>query len=395
MALVLAGVTLAGCTGPARPVELTVNRDPTSGGFGTVEVWGLTPSIRRALGRIPPDDPRWSSVLAVRVGAGDGALPPVAGRYAIGDDCLRFVPRYRPEGPLAYRVRLDDSALGALAGRRVRGQAHEWTYQLPGRGPVPSTTRVTGIYPSSPVVPANQLRWYVEFSAPMRDGEAAERARLVDQEGRPVDGAFLKVQEELWDPDRRRITLFFDMGRVKRGIRTRMESGPVLRPGKRYSLEIDRDWRDAAGAALVGGVTHSFRAGPEDHSPVEPTRWRLTPPAIGTRGALAVDFGEPLDHALASHLIAVTRLDGTPVGGEGRLSREDRTWEFIPDQPWFGEPYQVRVHPALEDLSGNRVGHAFDADLASGAGAGVDPAGVNIEFVPAGEGEAARLRATR
>jgi hypothetical protein len=386
LALLLAGATLAGCAGKARPIELSVNRDPASADFGAVEVWGLTASVRKALAQVPPDDPRWSGAVGVSLAARDQAMPPLAGRYAVTKECVRFVPRYRPEGPLSYRVRLDPAALARLAGRSMSaGQVREWSYELPGRTPPPSTTRVTGIYPSAPVIPANQLRWYVEFSAPMREGEAARHAHLVDQRGVEVDRAFLTVQEELWDRDRRRITLFFDMGRVKRAIRTRVEQGPVLHPGGRYVLRIDRNWRDARGAPLVDSVVHPFLAGPEDHTAVLPARWRLDLPAIGTRSPLRVDFGEPLDHALASHLIAVTGSEGSPVSGEVRLGRDDRSWEFTPDAPWFGERYQLRVHPALEDLSGNRVGYVFDADLNRGERAGVDSAGAVLEFLPTGE----------
>ena len=68
-----------------------------------------------------------------------------------------------------------------------------------------------------------------------------------------------------------------------------------------------------------------------------------------------------------------------------RLAGDDRSWQFVPDAPWYAERYQVRVHPALEDLSGNRVGHVFDADLRAGEGAGVDTTAVVREFFPAGE----------
>jgi hypothetical protein len=383
----LVGAALSGCAGEPRPVELRVGLDPAAPDFGTVEVWGLPPSLRKALARIPPQDPRWSEGLSVRAVAGEAVVPPVAGRYAITEKgCLRFAPRFPPDGPLSYRVRLDRAALSRLAKRPAPPDtAREWSFRLPGpAAPTPSTT-VFAIRPSSAVVPANQLRWYVEFSAPMREGEAARRVHLLDARGREVSGAFLTVEQELWDPGRRRITLLFDMGRVKRGIRTRVEAGPVLQPGERYSLVVDGEWRDARGAPLVKGVVHAFRAGPEEHAPVAPARWSLHPPAIGSRRPLELEFGEPLDHALAERLLAVEGPDGSAVPGVVRLDQDDRRWRFTPDAPWLAGRYRLQIHPALEDLAGNRVGHAFDADLGRGERAGVNALGATLEFTPEGE----------
>jgi hypothetical protein len=388
----IVGAALSGCAGDSGPVELRVALNPAAPEFGTVEVWGLPPSLRKALSRLPPQDPGWSEALAVRAVAGADRVPPLAGRYAVATEgCLRFAPRFPPEGPLSYHIRLDPAALARLAGQRpLSDSVLEWRFELPAPATQLPSTVVSSIHPSFGTIPANQLRWYVEFSAPMQEGEAAKRVHLVDARGREISGAFLSVQQELWDRDRRRITLLFDMGRVKRGIRTRMESGPVLHSGRWYALRIDGDWRDAHGVPLVHGVEHRFRTGPEDHAPVNPASWSLQLPAIGSRAPLEVDFGEPLDHALAERLVAIQGPDGAPLRGEVKLEADDRRWRFYADSPWLAGRYRLRVHPALEDLAGNRVGHAFDADMERGEKAGVDSVGVSLEFMPVGE-----LRARR
>lgn len=383
----LAGVLSCASAGESGPVELRVGTDPAAPDFGAVEVRGLPPSLGTVLARVSPQDPRWSEVLAVRAVSGEGGVPPVAGSYRIDPGGrLRFAPRFRPEGPLVYHVRLDPAALARLADRTpTRDSAREWRFELPGSAEPAPATVVSAIHPSTPVVPANQLRWYVEFSAPMREGEAAERVRLLDSGGREVSGAFLVLEQELWDPSRRRLTLLFDMGRVKRGIRTRLEAGPVLEAGQWYTLRIDAGWRDARGAPLVRGMEHRFRAGPEDHAPVDPARWSVHPPAIGSQEALQVDFGESLDHALAERLIVVEGPDGAPLSGENTLRPDGRRWRFTPAVPWYAGSYRLRVHPALEDLAGNRLGHAFDADLSAGEKAGVEPTGWTLDFMPQGE----------
>jgi hypothetical protein len=51
---------------------------------------------------------------------------------------------------------------------------------------------VATIHPSVGVVPRNFLRCYVEFSAPMNEGDAARRVQLVDASGDVIAGAPLE-----------------------------------------------------------------------------------------------------------------------------------------------------------------------------------------------------------
>lgn len=287
--------------------------------------------------------------------AGD-SLPPIVGRYERVDGAVRFTPRFPLEGIPALIVSVD---------------TQRWTLPLAARATVVSSTRIVAIHPASPVLPANQLRWYLEFSAPMREGSALAHVRLRDANGAVVEKAFLQLDEELWDPSRTRLTLMFDMGRVKQGIQSRADLGPVLVPGQSYTLEISREWLDARGAMLVSDTAHRFAVARDRHDPIDPAQWRIGSITDASREPLRIAFGFPLDHALAERLIAVTSADGERVGGVGRLVEDDRALEFTPSAAWGSQPYQVRVHPALEDVAGNRVGHAFDAELAKGQGAGV------------------------
>lgn len=296
---------------------------------------------------------RSAEEVTVRVGEG---LPPLAGRYDTVDGAVRFTPRFPVEGVPALLVTVG---------------SQRWTLPLTTGAALVPSTRVTAIHPSSPVLPANQLRWYIEFSAPMREGHAREHVRLRDATGKVVDKAFLEVDEELWDPTRTRLTLFFDMGRVKQGIQSRTDLGPVLVAGRGYLLEIDSDWVDARGVRLTGDTVHRFRVSGDRHAALDPARWSVTRAKPGTRDPLRVDFGFPLDHALAERLILVTSADGERVGGSVVLVDHDRAMEFIPTLPWGASRYQLSVHPELEDVAGNRVGYAFDAKMDRGEGAGV------------------------
>jgi hypothetical protein len=193
----------------------------------------------------------------------------------------------------------------------------------------------------------------------------------MDESGREVMGAFLALDQELWDPERRRLTLLFDPGRVKRGIRTNVESGPPLVAGRRYRLVIDDAWTDGNGARLASGSERAFEAAGADRQSPNPARWRLTTPRAGTRAPLQVAFGEPLDHALAATLLTVVDARGTMVEGTISLAEGDSSWTFAPRHPWTAGDHALRIGGALEDLAGNNIVRVFDVDRREDS-AGVD-----------------------
>ena len=173
-------------------------------------------------------------------GSLDG-LPPMIGRYEREGTTVRFVPGFPPSPGVTYVAR-------AAWVRDVE----DARFTLPVCETAP-TTKVSAIYPTSDRVPANLLKLYIEFSAPMSDGEAERRVHLVDANGREVAAAFLHVDEELWDASRKRLTVLFDPGRIKRGLRSNLEDGAPLAGGRTFRVVIDKDWRDGDGRPLVEG----------------------------------------------------------------------------------------------------------------------------------------------
>jgi hypothetical protein len=222
-------------------------------------------------------------------------------------------------------------------------------------------TRVVAIHAGGGNVPANLLRVYVELSGRMEPGTSYEHIRLVDERRQIVAGAFLDLREELWSGDHRRLTLLFDPGRVKRGIRSNVELGPPLVASREYSIVVDSSWRDAAGRPLVSSFEQRLRVGAFDSISPNPSRWVISSPRIDSRDELRIEFGEPLDHALAGRMITVVRSDGSREAGRVSLSADDRVWHFAPTNPW-GDGMALRVDPALEDLAGNNLSRAFDVD---------------------------------
>jgi hypothetical protein len=256
-------------------------------------------------------------------------------------------------------------ALGAAQAARASASASASAPASEAEAEAERATRVIDVFPTADRVPENLLKVYVEFSAPMPEGEALARIRLLDDREREIDGAFLRLDAELWDPSRRRLTLLLDPGRVKRGLRANLEAGAPLREGHAVTLAIDGAWRDETGRPLAAGVRKRWQVAAADRSSPDPRRWHIAAiPTAGTRGPLALDFGEPLDRALLARFLTVEDAQGRPVQGEAIVCAREASWQFTPAALWQDADYHLAVDVRLEDLAANRISAPFDVDLA-------------------------------
>jgi hypothetical protein len=371
LATMLVGAYAMEAYAPAGAIRVVATWGPGPDGTlaDAVEIVGIQPTVLRGLRTMAPSDSGWTSAIRVIVDNGlDAPIPQVIGDYSVQRDRVRFEPRFPFAAGVAYRVEVDARRLDALA---AVAQPRSEPARLTHRFSLPTvkldrTTRVLAVHPAVDHVPSNMLRWYIEFSSPMEPGWAHEHVRLLDETGRPVEDAFLRVDEELWDPERRRLTLLFDPGRVKRGVRANLEMGSPLMDGHRYRLVIDRSWRDARGAALASGFDKQFDVGPADRASPDPARWTVAAPPPGTRHPLRLSFKEPLDRALVMRMLTVEH-GGRSVRGDVSIAVGDSAWTFTPASPWETGSYGIRVDADLEDLAGNSVARVFDADRRPGA----------------------------
>jgi hypothetical protein len=189
---------------------------------------------------------------------------------------------------------------------------------------------------------------------------------LLDDKGQMVQYPFLELAEELWSPDGTRLTLYFDPGRIKRGLKPREEFGPALREGGSYTLEIDADWPDAAGQPLAGSerkITKAFRViAPDDQQP-NVTRWKLETPRAASRDPVTIHFDEPLDSAMLVRVVAVQDESGMPVSGKVELGKGESRWTFRPAGDWTPGRYRIVTSTVLEDLAGNSLKRPFEVDV--------------------------------
>jgi hypothetical protein len=277
-----------------------------------------------------------------------GGLPPMAGRLVRDGDDTCFLPRFAFVDGTAYAVVVD----GVTAAVLVRPRPDQ-----------PRTTEVLGIRPTATEVPRNLLRFYVWFSAPMSEGDAAERVRLVDDAGQVMTGALLPTDHELWDGDRRRLTVLLDPARIKRGLAGHRQIGYPLRSGESFRIVVDDGFRDARGIPLRAGAEQRYEVGGDERRRVEPGGWALTVPPSRTCEPLVVAFDRPLDHGLLGRCLHVAGPDGRLVDGMPEVGPEERSWRLVPGEAWESGAHQLVVDPVLEDLAGNSVSRVFDRNL--------------------------------
>jgi hypothetical protein len=345
----------------------------------TVKVSGLDTNLLRQLRATGEPVSEYQKILSVYAGQGDFlseiSVPPMLGGYRVEADSLVFQPQFPLERGVVYRAVFRPGQLTGGGGSRSNLVAR---FQLPPVQQNP-TTVVTQIYPTADPLPENLLKFYVHFSAAMQSGHIYNHIHLRDESGKPVELPFLEIDEELWNPEMTRLTLFIDPGRIKRGVQPLEEIGPALEAGKGYTLEIDANWQDLNSFPLREGFRKSFRVGAPDREPPSTATWKIKTPKAGTRDALTVDFFEPMDHALALRVIRVV-VAGQLASGKSALTDHEQRWTFTPLESWKAGLHQLQVQNTIEDLAGNNIGKAFEVDLFEGVQRQFTNSVVKLEF---------------
>ncbi|MEJ7639021.1 MAG: hypothetical protein WKF75_13880 [Singulisphaera sp.] len=356
-------VALAPFVAGAGPDHLEV-RWKVSGDRHLIEVAGLD---RTALDRMRAADfgaSRWDALLRVVVRPGEGPASErrsMLGSYRVEDGLVRFRPRFPLERGLTYEAVFDPSKLPGAGDREPDAPPIVAPLTLEAPSNV-ATTSLVRVDPAVATLPENLLKFYLTFSAPMSRGQAYDRVRLLDASGVAIDAPFLELGEELWDPSATRLTLLFDPGRIKTGLKPRDEAGPALEAGRSYTLAVDEAWPDARGRPLLRGGRKPFRVGPADHTSPDPASWTIRAPRAGSRDPLLLTLTEPLDRALLGRLVTVLDREGRAPLGRIEVGADELRWSLLPDAAWREGEYRIVVGRDLEDLAGNSVGRPFEVD---------------------------------
>ena len=276
----------------------------------------------------------------------------MAGRFELEGEAVWFMPRFPFVDGMEYSLAVFRGDLG---------QAETWRVRRPEKDVAP-TARVTEIYPDVEEVPLNLLKIYVHFSEPMSEGWGDRALRVCRAEdGEPLEGVFLPMEPELWDRERRRLTLLLDPGRIKRGLAPNLEAGYPLTEGVPFRLTIDPAFRDAQGKLLVEGAERVYGVGPAIRERINPMAWKVGAPSAGSGVPLLVGFERPLDHAL---------LQRQPVGpGTGWKAPRGRGGRW-PGGEQLGVPSGNAVARGNPSTDGGAAAGGSSGEF---AGAGVRP----------------------
>jgi hypothetical protein len=205
------------------------------------------------------------------------------------------------------------------------------------------------VYPAGPTVPSNLLRLVLEFAAPQA-AAVLPRLELQHADGSPIEQPFL--EQELWSPDGKLLTVLLHPGRVKSGLAAGQARGPVLQSDEAIVLLLD------------GRAIKRWQVIGADHQGPVPGKWQVGAVRAGSRAPLVVDMDEEIDRN-GLQLIAVADARERRVPGRAKFSAAGRRWIFMPFQPWHAGQYAVAVHGQLEDPSGNRAGSRFELPSAT------------------------------
>ena len=299
----------------------------------------------------------------------EGSQVPLFGETIVEKGGVAFVPRFPLKPGVTYRA----------VHQRPNAERVEKSFTLPLPPPSPPTA-VRAVFPSRAKLPENLLKFYLHFSAPMSRREAYRRVHLLDSSGKAVELPFLELGEELWDRSATRLTLLFDPGRIKRGLKPREDSGPALEEGKSYTLVIDADWPDADGRPLLQGHRKSFKVLAPDEKQPDPKAWTFVAPKVGSSEPLTVMLDKALDQAMLGRSLGVIDPEGRTLQGRIEIDLEETRWRFHPEAAWRGGTHALVVDTVLEDQAGNSVDRPFEVDIVRPVERAVSSRTINLPF---------------
>jgi hypothetical protein len=270
------------------------------------------------------------------------------GEYSITDDKVLFKPAIPLTRGMTYHIMFKDEVVGKL--------------KVP-LADASLATSVVKVFPTQDTVPENLLKIYVQFSAPMREGEALNHIVLLDEHNDTLPNVFLNLQPELWNKERTTLTVWLDPGRIKRDLIPNQKMGNPLQKGHQYTLLISDDWKDVQGLPLQQSYTKNFFVTDRDSISPQPALWKLQVPAEATSQPLTIMLGEPLDYFLLGETIRVIDSKGNSIAGKINVSTDETQIEFIPGKPWQAGQYIIQAASHLEDLAGNNLNRPFDRDI--------------------------------
>ncbi|MBC7850360.1 MAG: hypothetical protein H7Y31_11520 [Chitinophagaceae bacterium] len=293
------------------------------------------------------DQPDIAKKLHVEI-VGDSNQESILGSIDLSGDSIFFRPYIPFTKGDSYRVKFNNVVIAIVRIPEPTGPAPE----------------IVNIYPTNDTVPVNLLKLYIAFSIPMREGKWRDNIVLIKNGVDTVSDAFLDVDLELWNNEHTVLTIWFDPGRVKRGLQPNEKLGSPLHEKQKYELLVLKNLEDVDGRILRTGGSKRFFVNDRDSESPHVDDWLIRIPKSDTRTALHFSFGESLDAMLLENSISINYNEHGLAGVFEPINKE-RELRFIPEASWQVGEYEIIVDPILEDLAGNNMTRLFDNPIDS------------------------------
>lgn len=222
-----------------------------------------------------------------------------------------------------------------------------------------SSPKVVNVFPTADTLPENLLRFYIQFSQPMKAVNNLEHIKLLDENGLEVQGAIFNNVYELWDEQQQQLTLILDPARVKTGLEANQKLGRALKPNKKYQLSIEKA-EDIHGTPLAQKYTKEILITPLDTIIPDIKNWSIHPPFSNSRSPLIVGFPQSLDRLSLYHRIQILDSNGSRIPGTIEIGSQEKSWNFTPHKKWKKGTYSLAINSRLEDPAGNNINGLFD-----------------------------------
>ena len=276
------------------------------------------------------------------------ACLPMQGDFSTEENKLIFKPYFPFETGLAYVIKL----------KNANGEFY-LPFQIGEKEKV-NQAKLLSIFPTSNLLPENLLRFYFYFQTPMKQEEALKHIKLIDEEGKVDDHAFMKFKKELWSSDGKRLTLLFDPGRIKRGVSSNTKQGAALVNGKHYQLSISGAWQDVYGQSLKKNNLKEIIVVEPYRKKINVDEWVMREPTFDSLDRLIIDFDRIVDHALIQSMMQINDPAGNLVEGSWEIINAEQQVQFIPKNRWTKGFFKIVFDTRMEDVSGNNLQNLLD-----------------------------------
>ena len=194
----------------------------------------------------------------------------IAGRLEIGETHWTFTPLVPFDQEVAYTI--------VSNGRTAVFEIANTVDYVP--------LEITGIYPNTREVPANILKWYIQFSKPVNPVKIYDHIYFLDEKGEPIDRSILHLGAPLLSADGTLLTVWIEPGRQKRLLGPHRHLGSVFQPSKNYTLHISETLKDSEGLPMVKSIHYEFTTTESDRIQPAITQWEILSPVAQSRQPL-------------------------------------------------------------------------------------------------------------